>query len=161
MMSKKMTRMKQQGFTLIELVVVITILGILAGIALPKFAAMQTHARIAKLNGALGAMKGASAMAHGLLIAKGFPADYTGTPVPNILIEGTTAVYVNGYPNDNVIAELSGITSPDYVINGSTNGQEIIQTDSGHPNCRVIYVNALAGYQPTYDISGVTEANCS
>lgn len=161
MKNKKMTRMKQQGFTLIELVVVITILGILAGIALPKFAAMQTHARIAKLNGALGAMKGASAMAHGLLIAKGFPADYTGTPVPNILIEGTTAVYVNGYPNDNVIAELSGITSPDYVINASTNGQEIIQTDSGHPNCRVIYVNALAGYQPTYDISGVTEANCS
>ena len=160
-MGKKMTRMKQQGFTLIELVVVITILGILAGIALPKFAAMQTHARIAKLNGALGAMKGAAAMAHGLLITKGFPADYTGTPVPNIVIEGTTAVYANGYPDDSVIAELSGITSPDYVIDVSTDTQEIIRTDAGHASCRVIYMNALAGFQPTYDITGVTEANCS
>lgn len=161
MMGKKTTRMKQQGFTLIELVVVITILGILAGIALPKFAAMQTHARIAKLNGALGAMKGAAALAHGLLITKGFPADYTGTPVPNILIEGTTAVYANGYPDVSVIAELSGITSPDYVVDAPTVTQEIIRTDIGHINCRVIYVNAFAGYQPAYDITGVTEANCS
>lgn len=152
---------KQTGFTLIELVVVIVILAILAAIALPKFADMQAQARIAKMNGALGAMKSAAAMAHGLLLANGYPTDYTGDPAaPDIVVEGTNVVFTAGYPDDQSIAALAGITSPDYVIVASTGAQEIIQPDANHATCQIIYLNAVVPNQPTYNIAGLTVANC-
>jgi MSHA pilin protein MshA len=160
-----MRRKIQAGFTLIELVIVITILALLAAIALPKFAGLQADARLAKMNGAMGSVKAAAAMAHAMLISRGFDANFNGTPAPAILIEGTSVVYANGYPDAATIVPLSGLDSGDYVIAGLA-APRIAAPDTGHigttaaTDCTIGYASpAAANTQPTYTVTATT-ANC-
>lgn len=63
--------MKNKGFTLIELVVVIIILGILAVVAAPKFMGLQRDARIADLKGLEGSLKAANEIVYAKASMKG------------------------------------------------------------------------------------------
>lgn len=71
---------KQHGFTMIELIVVIVILGILAAVALPRFTNIQGDARVAKLNAARGAVLASAAMIHGASLVRGGVADAAACP---------------------------------------------------------------------------------
>ena len=68
---------KQAGFTLIELVVVITILGILAAFAIPRFASLETEARIGAIQGLAGSVRSSAALAHSLWMTQNAPAAVT------------------------------------------------------------------------------------
>ena len=106
---------QQSGFTLIELVMVIVILGILAAFALPKFADLSGDAETSACAGALGAVKSAAGIAHAAYLAGG-STDPT--------IEGVVYTMVNGYPSAadiRILANLDGFGGAAGVVTvGST-----------------------------------------
>ena len=114
---------KQEGFTLIELIVVIVILGILAVTAAPKFIDLQGDARASTLQGLAGAMKGAATLVHG----KALVANKVSSEAQYVCIGSTSqsscspsskdAVRVKcGFPDateDGILRALDGTFSKD------------------------------------------------
>ena len=87
-------RFSSRGFTIIELVVVIVILGIVSITAASKFLNLQTDARISTLNGLKGGMEGASAMLYGKTSALGLDKAASAS----VNVEGDDISVVYGYP---------------------------------------------------------------
>lgn len=110
----------QRGFTLIELVMVIVILGVLAAVAIPKFVDLQVEARAAALQGVVGGINSASAVNYAARSASGSKGVAT---TGLTCTAAATAIMQGGIPG--------GYTLPATVLVAGDNTCTVTQTTGG------------------------------
>ncbi|MEZ9160103.1 type II secretion system protein [Vibrio lentus] len=150
---------RQGGFTLIELVVVIVILGILAVTAAPRFLNLQDDARNASLQGLKGAIDGASGIVYGKSAIEGEESVSSG-----VAVEGITTAF--GYPTadtNGIVAAVTGLGTDWTAVSGAVSGASANSISFGFNGtdvtCIVTYNQATGTTADTAATTFVTAGN--
>lgn len=153
---------KQSGFTLIELVIVIIILGILAATVLPKFINLQGDARQAVMNGLKSSLETASTFTYTKAIVEG-----VGNSFDETLSSGIRIRYGYPYATQENLKLVLNFTEDDFKLTGTdpaiiftlandTEGLTTSEIESAGV-CKLIYTRAEQGERPEITISGCAE----
>jgi MSHA pilin protein MshA len=146
--------MNSKGFTLIELIVVIVILGILAATAAPKFINLNADARTATLQGVKATMQGAAAKVYSKSLVKGNQKELNSHV--NIEEGGGLAITF-GYPRANIgeWQRLISLDPADFNYGKLGDVIAIYRSDDTPPEfltdpCIIYYAEASAGSAPSF-----------
>jgi MSHA pilin protein MshA len=139
----------QSGFTLVELVVVVTILAILAAFAVPRFASLEGQARLASTQALAGSVRSGASLAHALWLAQGDPAS------ANVTMEGQPIRMTFGYP-DAVTIEATLVEYTGFELT-TPGGKAVFTKESptGTPvaNCFVTYTPPVAANEAPHVVA--------
>ncbi len=152
--------MKKEGFTLIELIIVIVIIGILAAIAVPKFVGLTGEAKTSAIKGLAGSIRASANIVRAKWLTE---CNVKGNCSDNVSLEDGTTVCVDnssgdvsGYPYPGANASTvcgSGAGGIETAVN--TDGNNDIIVDNNSTTCTIFY------YKGIPEDTGACSGSCS